>query len=105
MLWASVGCGTCPAVCRRDVELCRASRDEAPGLCALAVGCMCQCRLNAGGCGFSRAYLSRCVAASALDARRALFAPGTPCVPGQITCAMPSGVPVCVEAGQVCPGR
>ena len=108
--WSSVvfaqnagDCGGCNAACAGDVDRCRVSRNDTSAECALARGCECQCRMNAGGCGFAKEYLARCVQQSAAEAWTEMLTLPSPCGPDQRACATLSGVPLCVPQGERCP--
>jgi len=51
-------CSECTSTCQARVDECKAGRMSS---CYRAAQCLCQCNLDAGGCGSSREALQRCV--------------------------------------------
>jgi len=83
------------------VSVCAAGKAPA---CALANACLCQCELNAGGCGHAPSQLQQCVVDNAARAGVQIYTLPTPCAPEQKLCVDPTnGANLCVDAGADCP--
>lgn len=59
-------CDSCPDRCAGETNECKAGSIKA---CYLAAACMCQCNLDAGGCGSEKDALRDCVRDNKKNAR------------------------------------
>ena len=59
-------CSECPRECASHVNACK---DGSVKECYLAAACLCQCNLDAGGCGSDKEALRQCVEDNKKNAR------------------------------------
>jgi hypothetical protein len=63
---AEAPCAECPKSCETHVTSCK---DGSVKECYLAAACLCQCNLDAGGCGSDKEALRQCVDDNKKNAR------------------------------------
>lgn len=63
---AAAPCAECPNQCQSHVNACK---DGSVKECYLAAACLCQCNLDAGGCGSDKEALRQCVEDNNKNAR------------------------------------
>ena|ERR1041384_7486489 len=59
-------CSECPKECESHINACK---DGSVKECYLAAACLCQCNLDAGGCGSDKEALRKCVTENKKNAR------------------------------------